>query len=85
MTLKRRRQDKVGMSPLEKACTSKVSHPSEMIARMTALKVIMRKRGSLNRMWVYPCEHCRGWHTTSVPSRPEWVVTIDALRPKVAR
>ena len=85
MSLKRRLRDKAAMSPLEKACTSKTRHPSEMIARMTAQKVIMRKRGSLNRMWVYPCEHCDGWHTTSVPSRTEWTVTLDALRPVVVR
>lgn len=48
------------------ACTTKVKHATETMARMAARCVLYKKYR--DAMWVYPCEFCDGWHVTSRPS-----------------
>jgi hypothetical protein len=56
------------------ACPRKVRYATEIAARMgaqatiTSLDPAVRKRG-LERLWVYQCPVCSGWHLTRNESR----------------
>lgn len=63
MSRKSRKQRLRSATPIEKTCTSKISHPDEPSARIAAQKVIFVRKAE--RMYVYPCTFCTGWHTTS--------------------
>lgn len=66
MKRKRGRESRLVNATVEElSCTSKVRHPNEMMARMSAKAFLFRSRGKRQRMWLYPCQFCTGWHVTS--------------------
>ena len=47
------------------SCGRKVRYVSELVARRTAMAAMVREDGL--KLWVYPCDYCKGWHLTSHP------------------
>lgn len=49
------------------SCLSKMRYPDEFVAR--AATAVHLESGSSTRqeLWVYRCQHCRGWHATKRP------------------
>lgn len=70
-----------GATVIERSCTHKVAHPSEMDARLEAQKAMIRSRGLHNIMWVYPCDFCDKWHLTTRGSDARGRVTIREIAP----
>jgi hypothetical protein len=73
--------EECGMSapPLKKkvvTCQSKRRHPDEITARAAAMRAI-QYRGQVNKLWVYPCPECRGWHLTKKNNGLGALVTAD--------
>lgn len=64
----RKRRFPEGTSVEHIACTSKVQHPTEAVARIAAKAGMMKSGGRSTAMWVYRCQFCDGWHITSRPS-----------------
>lgn len=48
-------------------CTGKRRWSDELSACAGALDAVERHREE--RLWVYQCPHCRGWHLTRSPQR----------------
>jgi hypothetical protein len=65
--------------PLKKevaVCQKKRRHPDELTARAAAMDAIQRNRNA-DKLFVYPCQHCRGWHLTRFPIGEGRMVTAD--------
>ena len=52
-------------TPEQRSCTLKVKHPTELVARVAAQVSVFKSHGRTERMWVYPCVFCDGWHVSS--------------------
>lgn len=48
-------------------CLSKVRYPDEMVARAATARHLESGNPDRDELWVYGCEHCRGWHMTKRP------------------
>jgi hypothetical protein len=65
--------------PLKKevrVCQKKHRHPDELTARAAAMDAIQR-HGNTDKLFVYRCEHCKGWHLTRFPVGLHKMVTAD--------
>ena len=63
---------------ISRSCTSKLQFQTEILARMGAKRHIYRsQRGKdpRNKLWVYRCRFCPGWHVTS---RQHWSAPVEA-------
>ena len=61
----------------DKACKMKSRFTDEPQARAAALVAIETPRTNgkpVQRLWVYRCNHCSGWHMTSSPHDRRWLV-----------
>lgn len=67
---------------IRRGCEDKRRFTNEATARAGAQ--IECERGVARRageMWVYPCEHCRGFHLTTKRGQTKWRVTATELYP----
>lgn len=64
------------------ACAHKCRHGTEAAARKAAQRAI-RENQNAERLWVYACAKCRGWHLTRDHSGSP-AVTANALREGIA-
>ena len=71
----------------EEVCESKVRHPDELVARAAAAHRIAANRNA-DRLYVYRCTVCRGWHLTrfpvGIPVTADDTHAVDAWREEVA-
>lgn len=44
-------------------CANKIRYADEFPARVAAMESINR-HGTTDKLWVYRCPHCSGWHLT---------------------
>lgn len=61
----------------DKDCKMKDRFTDEPQARAGALIAIenpRRESEKVDRLWVYRCKHCFGWHMTSSPHDNRWLV-----------
>lgn len=65
------------LKPRQLACANKRRYSDEFAARAAAQHVITVD--SPERLWVYQCEFCRGWHLTSRKQGRRWLVTANEL------
>ena len=57
-------------------CQVKQRWVTEIEARANAL-LSLEERRDTDRLWVYRCPHCSGWHLTSVPNGKRWLVRLE--------
>lgn len=57
---------------LARMCREKNRYPDEITARAAGSHYI--DTDQIPDLWVYFCEHCRGWHLTSKRHNPRWHV-----------
>lgn len=61
----------------DRGCKQKDRFSDEPQARAAALYAIENPRRAnepIDRLWVYRCPHCFGWHMTSKPHERRWLV-----------
>lgn len=61
--------------PAHVTCRKKRRYPDELTARAAAMWSI--SQSETERLWVYACELCKGWHLTSRPNGRRRLVTED--------
>ena len=61
------------------SCLSKVRFPDEYVARARTAQILEAGGADRPELWVYPCDHCRGWHMTKRPQRDRASVTAGDL------
>lgn len=59
----------------DRRCSSKQRSVSEVEARANALLSIETRRDT-DRLWVYRCTHCFGWHLTSLNRGKRFLVML---------
>lgn len=64
---------------LAASCATKTRYKSEQAARVTA-RTQVQNRPELERLYVYGCGHCRGWHLTRREQKRSLPVTARHLR-----
>lgn len=57
-------------------CAKKTRWPDEMSSRAGAMSSIERF-GGVDRLWIYRCPFCRGWHLSRNNAGRKWMVTKD--------
>jgi len=63
-------------------CADKRRMVDEAAARAMALVAIEERKGErrTDRLWVYRCNRCDGWHLTSKSKGSRWLVQADPQR-----
>lgn len=64
---------------IRKGCTDKRRFSDEITARVGGQ--IQCQNDGKPAMWVYPCDHCRGWHITNKHGAKRRLVTAEAAYP----
>ena len=59
-----------------RVCQKKHRHPDELTAQAAAMDSIARYQNT-DKLFVYQCLHCRGWHLTRFPNGEGRMVTAD--------
>lgn len=59
---------------MDKNCRKKRYYTDEIAARAGAL-LALSEWADTQRLWVYECKKCPGWHLTSVNQGQRWLVT----------
>lgn len=57
-------------------CLNKQRHPDEFVARAAAMHSLERPDCDVDRLWVYRCPLCRGFHLSSRPQGRGHMVTV---------
>lgn len=60
----------------KRICEAKRRHPDELLARAAAMRAI-EIHNETDRLWVYQCPECRGWHLTKRNNGIGKMVTAD--------
>lgn len=58
------------------ACASKRRYADQCAARAAAM-ISLSEVGNVEKLFVYRCGHCSGWHLTKNSQGRRWMVTID--------
>lgn len=78
LTPKRKKYPK-DATPEQRSCTLKVKYPTEQVARVAAQVGVIKSHGRTERMWVYRCAFCDGWHVSGRFSKYGGAVTAYDL------
>lgn len=49
----------------DKMCLTKRRFPDEHVARASICEGMQKQRIKAEKLWIYQCPSCRGWHMTS--------------------
>ena len=60
-------------------CTGKHRWSDEMSARAGAMHSI-EQYGQVEKLWVYRCPHCSGWHLTKIRQAGQEPVTLKEMQ-----
>jgi hypothetical protein len=60
----------------DNTCKAKPRYVSEVEARANALLSLETRRDT-DRIWVYRCRHCSGWHLTSSNQGKRYMVRLE--------
>ncbi len=60
-------------------CRDKRRMSDELLARAVAQTYLQHPKAQVEKLWIYKCPHCNGWHTTRNWHGRYYLITRDEL------